>query len=38
MAAEPGGRHVHASCSRLRSSIDRAIAEDKIEIGAEDGC
>ena len=26
MATEPGGRHVHASCSRLRSSIDRAVA------------
>jgi hypothetical protein len=38
MAAEPGGRHVHASCSRLRSSINRAVAEGKIEIGAEDGC
>ncbi len=37
MASEPGGRHVHASCSRLRSSIDRAVAEGEIEIGAEDG-
>ena len=32
-----GGRHVYASCSRLRSSIDRAVAEGQIEIGAEDG-
>ena len=37
MATEPGGRHVYASCSRLRSSIDRAVAEGEIEIGAEDG-
>jgi len=37
MAAEPGGRHVYASCSRLRSSIHQAVAEGKIEIGAEDG-
>ena len=37
MAAEPGGRHVYVSCSRLRSSIDRAVAEGDIEIGAEDG-
>jgi hypothetical protein len=37
LAAEPGGRHVYASCSRLRSSIDRAVAEGAIEIGAEDG-
>ena len=36
-ASEPGGRHVYASCSRLRSSIDRAVVEGKIEIGAEDG-
>jgi hypothetical protein len=37
MDGEPGGRHVHASCSRLRSSIDRAVAEGQVEIGALDG-
>ena len=37
MDSTPGGRHVYASCSRLRSSIDQAVAEGKIEIGAEDG-
>jgi hypothetical protein len=37
MSSEPGGRHVYASCSRLRSSIDRAVAEGRIQIGAEDG-
>ncbi len=35
--SEPGGRHVHETCSRLRSSIERAVAEGKIEIGALDG-
>jgi hypothetical protein len=37
MEREPGGRHVYASCSRLSSSIDRAVAEGELEIGAEDG-
>jgi hypothetical protein len=37
MSSEPGGRHVYASCSRLRSSIDRAVAEGELEIGALDG-
>jgi hypothetical protein len=37
MSTEPGGRHVHVSCSRLRSSIDRAVAQGDIEIGALDG-
>ena len=37
MSSEPGGRHVYASCSRLRSSIDRAVVEGDLEIGALDG-
>jgi hypothetical protein len=37
MEGEPGGRHVYASCSRLRASIERAVAEGKIQIGAADG-
>jgi hypothetical protein len=37
MEQEPGGRHVHASCERLRSSIDRAVQDGEIEIGALDG-
>ena len=37
MACEPGGRHVYECCSRLRSSIERAVAEGEIEIGALDG-
>ena len=37
MDSTPGGRHVYESCSRLRGSIDRAVAEGEIEIGAQDG-
>ena len=37
MSSEPGGRHVYASCSRLRASIDRAVSEGGLEIGALDG-
>jgi hypothetical protein len=37
LSSNPGGRHVHVACSRLRSSIDRAVAEGRIEIGALDG-
>lgn len=37
MAAQPGGRAVYATCSRLRASIDRAVAEGELEVGALDG-
>jgi hypothetical protein len=37
MEGEPGGRHVYASCPRLGSSIERAVAEGELEIGALDG-
>jgi hypothetical protein len=37
MSSEPGGRHVYQGCPRLRSSIDRAVAEGQVEIGALDG-
>ena len=37
MASQPGGRPVYESCSRLRSSIERAVADGDIEIGALDG-
>ncbi|MDP3968116.1 MAG: hypothetical protein Q8Q02_07520 [Nocardioides sp.] len=30
-------RPLHQPCSRLRASIDRAVADGMIEIGAEDG-
>lgn len=32
-----GGRQVHAACSRLRSSIERAVAQGELSIGATDG-
>jgi hypothetical protein len=37
MENQPGGRHVYETCPRLRSSIERAVAEGEIEIGALDG-
>lgn len=32
-----GGRHIAEPCSRLRSSIERAVADGAISIGAIDG-
>jgi hypothetical protein len=37
LAAEPEGRPVHQTCSRLRSSIERAVRDGDLQIGAEDG-
>jgi hypothetical protein len=37
MSQQPGGRHVYETCPRLRASIDRAVAEGRLTIGAEDG-
>lgn len=37
MSHEPGGRRVYETCPRLRASIDRAVAEGRLTIGAEDG-
>jgi hypothetical protein len=37
MASRPEGRRVHASCSRLRSSIEAAVREGALEVGAQDG-
>jgi post-segregation antitoxin (ccd killing protein) len=37
MSSQPGGRHVYETCPRLRASIERAVSEGKIEIGALDG-
>ena len=36
-SSQPGGRPIWSSCSRLRSSIDRAVRDGAIQIGAEDG-
>jgi hypothetical protein len=37
LASQPEGRAPHVSCPRLRSSIDQAVRDGAIEIGAEDG-
>lgn len=37
MAASPGGRQVHAACPRLAASIEAAVREGQVAIGAEDG-
>jgi hypothetical protein len=37
MSGEPGGRRVHASCPRLAASIEAAVGEGQLSIGAEDG-
>ncbi|UUZ59244.1 hypothetical protein [Nocardioides sp. B-3] len=33
----PGGRPVHASCPRMQASIDAAVRDGQLMIGAEDG-
>jgi hypothetical protein len=35
--SQPEGRQIWSACSRLRSSIDQAVKDGAIEIGAEDG-
>jgi hypothetical protein len=35
--SQPEGRPVRNACSRLRSSIDQAVKEGEIAVGAEDG-
>ncbi|MFC5178632.1 hypothetical protein [Nocardioides taihuensis] len=37
MAAAPGGRPVHAACPRLAASIEAAVRDGQVSIGAEDG-
>ena len=36
-ASQPEGRPIRDACSRLRSSIDQAVKDGTIEVGAEDG-
>jgi hypothetical protein len=36
-ASQPEGRPIHTACSRLRSSIEQAVKDGAVEIGAEDG-
>ena len=37
MSSEPGGRRVYAACSRLAASIESAVGEGTVPVGAEDG-
>jgi len=37
LAGQPGGRPVYAACSRLAGSIEAAVRDGEIAIGAEDG-
>lgn len=37
LSGQPGGRPVHAACPRLAASIDAAVREGQIPVGAEDG-
>ena len=37
LASQPGGRSIHAACPRLVSSIEAAVRNGEIPIGAEDG-
>jgi len=36
-SSQPEGRAIRETCSRLRSSIDQAVRDGAIHIGAEDG-
>jgi hypothetical protein len=36
-SSQPGGRPIRTACSRLRSSIEQAVKDGAIQIGAEDG-
>ena len=37
LSAQAGGRPVYETCPRLMASIDRAVSEGELEVGAEDG-
>ena len=37
LSGQPGGRPVHETCPRLMASIDRAVSEGELEVGAQDG-
>jgi hypothetical protein len=37
LAGGPGGRPLYETCSRLTASIDRAVTEGELEVGAIDG-
>ena len=37
LAGQPGGRPVYETCPRLMATIERAVAEGELEVGAVDG-
>ena len=37
LASQPGGRPVYEPCSRLMASIEAAVEEGKLDVGANDG-
>lgn len=37
MATAPGGRDLHDSCSKMMASIETAVSDGKLEVGAIDG-
>lgn len=37
MSVSSEGRHLHAPCPRLRASIDAAVRDGAVQVGAEDG-
>jgi hypothetical protein len=37
LSGQPGGRPVYETCPRLMASIDRAVSEGELEVGAQDG-
>ncbi len=37
MSSQPGGRSVYAGCPRLVASIEAAVRDGRLPIGAEDG-
>lgn len=36
-SSQPEGRPIRVGCSRLRSSIEQAVKDGAVEVGAEDG-
>lgn len=38
LSGTPGGRPVYAACPRLMATIDQAVREGELEVGAADGC
>jgi hypothetical protein len=37
LSTQPGGRPVYETCPRLMASIERAVGEGELEVGAQDG-